>query len=125
MDSETKKLLKVRERQKSKKPTFKRTDSHKKKKLDDKWRRPRGLQSKFRRHVSAKGALVKSGYGSPKAVKGLHPCGLSEVLVTNPKEVTTGLDPKTQAVRVSGTVGAKKKNEIVKRANELGLKVLN
>ena len=124
MDSETKKLLKVRERQKSKKPTFKRTDSHKKKKLDDKWRRPRGLQSKFRRHVSAKGALVKSGYGSPKAVKGLHPCGLSEVLVANPSEISD-LDPETQAVRISGTVGAKKKIEIIKRANELGLKVLN
>ncbi|MDY6865929.1 MAG: 50S ribosomal protein L32e [Halobacteriota archaeon] len=124
MDSETNRLLRVRERQKSKKPTFKRTDSHKKKKLDDKWRRPRGLQSKFRRHVSAKGALVKSGYGSPKAVKGLHPCGLSEVLVANPSEITD-LDPETQAVRISGTVGAKKKSEIIKRASERGLKVLN
>ena len=124
MDPETKRLLRVRERQKSKKPSFRRYDSHKKKKVSESWRRPRGLQNKLRRHVAAKGGWVKSGYGSPKTVRGLHPCGLEEVLVCNLKDVE-GIDPELQAVRISGTVGAKKRIDIKEKAKELGLKVLN
>ncbi|MFQ6119435.1 MAG: eL32 family ribosomal protein, partial [Methanosarcinales archaeon] len=43
ISKDKKRLLKVRKKQKKKKPKFKRTDSHKKKKLKDNWRKPRGL----------------------------------------------------------------------------------
>ena len=36
-----------------------------------------------------------------------------------------GLDSKTQAVRVGGTVGGRKAEQIQKKADELGLRVLN
>jgi len=35
------------------------------------------------------------------------------------------LDPKTHAVRIAAQVGKKKKMEIMKKAEELGIKVLN
>ncbi len=123
--SEKKRLLAVRARQKKKKPNFERYDSQKKRKIPaGSWRRPRGLHNKLRRHVSAKGGWVKSGYGSPKKVKGLHPCGLEDVLVLNLADIEK-VDPKTQVVCISSNIGAKKKEQIKIRAKELGLKVLN
>jgi len=70
MDPESKRLFNVRKVQKGKKPQFKRTCSHKFKRLDTNWRRPRGSQGKQRRKYVSKGALAQVGYGSPVAVKG-------------------------------------------------------
>ncbi|MEA3282256.1 MAG: 50S ribosomal protein L32e [Euryarchaeota archaeon] len=124
MDSATKRLLNTRKQQKSKKPTFKRTDSHKKKKLDDNWRRPRGLQSKLRKRIAAKGAVVQVGYGSPKAVRGLHPSGFEEVLVRNMNDLQP-IDPSYQAARIARTVGVRKRWMIEELAKSREIKILN
>jgi len=115
-------LLRVRTRQKSKKPEFNFHDSHKKKRLGTSWRKPRGLHNKLRQQVAAKGKLVRPGYGSPKAVRGYHPCGLPEVLVNNVAELEKA---KGFAVRIASAVGKKKRLEIEAKASEAGLKVLN
>ena len=122
MTSETERLMKVRARQKKKKPEFNRCDSHKKKKLSPSWRRPRGLHNKLRQQIAAKGKLVKAGYGSPKGVRGYHPCGMREVLVSNPEDL---LDAEGCAVRIAGTVGMKKRETIEAMARDMNLKVLN
>ena len=124
MDSEFQRLLKVRKRQKSKKPNFVQADQHKKKRLKNYWRRPRGLQSKKRRHILGKGEMARVGYGSPVAVKGLHPSGFQDVLMSRIQDLDE-LDPSTQAVRIARTVGQRKRMEIVNRARSLGLKILN
>ncbi|MDP2846088.1 MAG: eL32 family ribosomal protein, partial [Candidatus Methanoperedens sp.] len=85
LDAETKRLLNVRKKQKSKKPQFKQTDSHKKKKLADYWRRPDGIHNKTRYAVKGKTPLVEAGYGSPALVRGLHPSGFEDVVVNNLK----------------------------------------
>ncbi len=102
-------LLRVRTRQKSKKPEFNFHDSHKKKRLGTSWRKPRGLHNKLRQQIAAKGKLVKPGFGSPRAVRGFHPCGLPEMLVNNVAELS-----KAQgfAVRIASAVGMKKRLEI-------------
>ena len=115
-------LLRVRARQKSKKPEFNFHDSHKKKRLGTSWRKPRGLHNKLRQQVAAKGKLVRPGYGSPKAVRGYHPCGLPEVLVNNVAELEKA---KGFAVRIAASVGKKKRLDIEAKASEAGLKVLN
>lgn len=117
-------LLKVRKRQKSKKPAFRRHDSHKKKRVGESWRRPRGLHNKLRSGIAAKGALVQIGYRSPNEVRGLHPSGYEEVLVHRPSDVEK-VDATIQAIRVSGKVGIKKRLDIEERAEELGVKILN
>lgn len=124
LDEESKRLFKVRKVQKGKKPAFKRADSHKYKRLDSNWRRPRGLQGKQRRHIAAKGALVQTGYGSPVAVKGLHPSGYAEVLVNTVKDVDD-VDASFEAIRIGRTVGARKKAIIEAKATEMGIKILN
>ncbi len=124
MDEESKRLFKLRKVLKGKKPHFNRTDSHKYKRLDSNWRRPRGLQGKQRKHIKAKGALAQVGYGSPVAVKGLHPSGYADILVRNVGDVDA-IDATIEAIRIARTVGAKKKAAIEEKAAELGIKVLN
>ncbi|MFB3764453.1 MAG: 50S ribosomal protein L32e [Methanotrichaceae archaeon] len=115
-------LLRIRARQKAKKPEFNRHDSHKKKRLPISWRKPVGLHNKLRSGISAKGRLVRPGYGSPKSVRGFHPSGYREILVSNIKDLD---DAQGYAVRISSTVGMKKRLEIQAKAAEMGLKILN
>ncbi|GAB7016996.1 50S ribosomal protein L32e [Methanogenium cariaci] len=121
MADEKMRLIRARN---GKRATFKRQCLHQKKKLDDVWRRPRGLQSKQRMQKRAKGRLPRPGFGGPAAVRGFHPSGYEEVLVFAPAELE-GLNAETHAVRVSGTVGNKKREAIQEKALELGLKVFN
>ncbi len=121
MADEKKRLIRARN---GKRVTFKRQCLSQKKKLDDVWRRPRGLQSKLRKQIRAKGRLPQPGYGSPAAVRGLHPSGFEEVLVFAPADLD-GLNPEVHAIRVGGTVGNKKREVIQNKALELGLKVIN
>ena len=115
-------LLRVRTRQKSKKPEFNFHDSHKKKRLATSWRKPRGLHNKLRQQIAAKGKLVRPGFGSPRAVRGFHPCGLPEMLVNNLAELSRA---QGFAVRIASAVGRKKRLEIEAKAEQSGLKVLN
>ncbi len=124
LDDETKRLLDVRKKQKSKKPVFKQTDSHKKKKLADYWRRPDGIHNKTRYAVKGKCPLVEAGYGSPVLVRGLHPSGFEEIIVNNMKDLET-LKSDRHAARIAHTVGTRKRTMIEKKAAELGLKILN
>jgi len=121
MATEVKRLIRVRT---DKGASFKRDGFGKKRQLSDSWRKPRGQHNKQREQKKAKGALPKPGYGSPIAVRGMHPSGFFEVLVSSIKELE-GLDPKTQAVRISATVGDRKRVVLQDAAIAAGLKVFN
>jgi large subunit ribosomal protein L32e len=121
MTTEIKRLIRVRV---AKGASFKRDGYGKKRQLSDSWRKPRGQHNKQREQKKAKGALPKPGYGSPIAVRGMHPSGFFDVLVATATELE-GLDPKTQAVRISGTVGDRKRIGLQAAAIAAGLKVLN
>lgn len=124
MDPESLRLLKVRKKQKLKKPHFVQTDYHKKKRLKDTWRKPKGLHNKKRRYILGKGEMARPGYGSPTAVKGLHPSGFIEVLLNRVQDVDN-VNPNKQAIRIARTVGQRKRLDIVKKARSLGLKIVN
>lgn len=117
-------LLKLRLKKKRKKPKFLRQNWFRLPKLGEKWRRPKGRQSKLRRHKKAKGFLPNPGYGAPKQVRGLHPSGLEEVRIFNIKDLEK-IEPKKQCVRLASVIGNKKRLEIIKKAEELKIKVLN
>jgi large subunit ribosomal protein L32e len=121
MADEKKRLIQVRS---DKSATFKRDGAGKKKQLSESWRKPRGLHSKKRRQKKAKGPLPKPGYGSPVAVRGLHPSGFREIRVFTAVELE-GLNPSEDAVRIGATVGNKKRLVIQERAVAAGLRVLN
>ena len=104
--------------------TFKRDGYGKKKQLSDSWRKPRGQHNKQREQKKAKGALPKPGFGSPIAVRGMHPSGFFEVLISSVKELE-GIDPKTHAIRIGATVGERTRVGLQEKAIAEGFKVLN
>jgi large subunit ribosomal protein L32e len=93
-------------------------------KLGEKWRRPRGGDSKMRLSISGKPAVVSIGYRSPRGVRGVHPSGLVEVLVHGPRDLER-LDADKQAVRIGSSVGGRKREQILAKTKELGIRVLN
>ena len=105
-------------------PAFLRQEWFRFSRLGEKWRKPKGIHSKMRRHYGYRPPIVSIGYGSPKEVRGYHPSGFQEVMVHNPAQLEK-INPKIQAARVGGTVGFKKRLAIEKRADELGIRVLN
>lgn len=109
---------------KRRKPLFRRSEGHRYKKLGYKWRKSGGLQNKLRRYFKGKGNIPSIGYGTKRGIRGLHPSGYREVIVFNPSELN-GINPETQGIRISSSVGFKKRNIIMERAKELSLKVLN
>ncbi|AMH93957.1 ribosomal protein L32e Rpl32e [methanogenic archaeon ISO4-H5] len=105
-------------------PAFKRQEWFRYQKLGEAWRKPRGIHSKMRRGMKRRPPMVEIGYGGPALVRGLHPSGFEEVMVYN-IDGLENIDPKTQAARIGGTVGVKKRIAIENRAKELGIRVLN
>ena len=105
-------------------PAFKRQEWFRYSKLGEKWRKPKGIHSKMKRQLKRRPPMVDIGYRGPAAVRKLHPSGFGEVMVYN-VEGLEGIDPKTQAARIGGTVGTKKRIAIEDRADELGIRVLN
>jgi large subunit ribosomal protein L32e len=106
------------------KPKFRRQEWHRYKKLGEKWRKARGKTSKTRRYEGRKPAMPAIGYRSSLKTRGLHPSGYQDVLVSNLMELEN-LNPKTQAGRISSTIGQRKKQIMLQKAKELGIKILN
>ncbi len=101
---------------------FVQTDSHKKKKLEDKWRRPKGIQNKRRLNKRGYAPVVKSGYQSAKDEKGLIK-GLLPIMINNITDLNA-LDNKTQGA-IMANVGAKKLVLLLEEAKKLNIIVLN
>jgi large subunit ribosomal protein L32e len=121
MADEIRRLIRVRTRKGAR---FKRDGFGKKSQLSDSWRKPRGQHNKQREQKKAKGNLPKPGFGSPIAVRGMHPSGFYEVLIFSADDLD-GLNAKTHAVRISANVGNRKRAGIQEKALSAGLKVLN
>ncbi len=118
-------LLRIRKQLKKKKPEFNSQDTHKKPRIKKGWRRPRGIQSKMRLHKKGYNKMVSKGYKSPKLVRGLNREGHEEIMVKNVNDLKNIKDIKTQAVKISGTVGQKKKIDIVKEALKSNMIICN
>jgi large subunit ribosomal protein L32e len=121
---DAKELLEMRAKVAQHRPKFVRQESWRYEKLDPTWRKPKGIDNKMRLQQSGWPPLVKIGYRTPKAARGLHPSGKLEKLVHNVAELN-GVDPKVYAVRIARTVGARKRVAIRDKAITLGLKILN
>ncbi|GIU69290.1 MAG: hypothetical protein KatS3mg002_0526 [Candidatus Woesearchaeota archaeon] len=121
--SNKKELLAVREKIKSKKPEFLQQDYHKKKRLSKRWKRPTGIQSKMRHQFKGYRRRVKQGWRSPVEVRGYHKKGVEPVLIKNLSDLNNVT--KDQGIIIAKTIGTKKKLEILKKAEELKLMVLN
>tara|TARA_Y100000034_G_scaffold26979_1_gene32098 strand:- start:4540 stop:5178 length:639 start_codon:yes stop_codon:yes gene_type:complete len=117
-------LLKLRKKIKKRKPKFIRQDAHKKKRVGNKWRKPKGLHSKIRLSKKGYRKKVTSGYGSPKLIKGYDKSGLIPIMISNIQKLNT-IDAKIQGIIIKSGVGIKKKVAIIKKCKELSIKIIN
>jgi large subunit ribosomal protein L32e len=117
-------LLELKKAIKRKKPDFIRQDSHKKKRLGRKWRKPKGLHSKMRVRKRGYRKCVSKGYGSPKEVRHLSNKGVKGIIVYNQNQLEEIKSDK-EGIIIGKSVGLKKKIEICKKAKEKGIIVLN
>jgi large subunit ribosomal protein L32e len=124
LNEKQKEQLAIRRQIKKRTPYFLRDEGFRYKRIPKNWRRPTGYTSKLRINLKYRPNKVRVGFRAPKIVRGLHASGFEEVMIHTVKELET-IDPKKQAVRIGSTVGTKKRLEIVKRAEELAIRVLN
>ncbi len=120
---ELKKLVELKNEKKAKKPTFLRQDAHKKDKLSDNWRQPKGKDSKMRKKFRGKRRMPSMGFSSPRLVRGFNQEGFKERLVNNLTDLE-GIDTSKEMVIV-GNIGLKKKVEVLKKCEELKVKISN
>ncbi len=106
------------------KKKYKRQKVHTHKRLKEKWKKPRGSQSKMRKGKKGKPEMPKVGRRGPIAWRGKHPSGKNEFFVRNLHDLKR-VNEKTEAIRISAAIGKKKKEDIIKKAEKKGLKILN
>ena len=124
LSTKTKKILSLRNKISHPRPSFKRQNWFRYKRLGQKWRRPRGIHSKMRRHFKYRIPVVQSGFRGPAETRGLHPSGFKEVMINNSGDLDD-IDPEIQGGRIASTVGDKKREMIVKKADEMKIKIFN
>ncbi|WEL23945.1 50S ribosomal protein L32e [Candidatus Nanohalovita haloferacivicina] len=103
---------------------FKRQETHKRKRVKSSWRKPIGGHSNARLQKKSAQKLPKVGYRTPKEDRGKHPSGYEEVMVHNTDDLEE-VDPETEAARIGSTVGGRKREQILEKADDLEIKVLN
>ncbi len=117
-------LLEIRNSLKERKPEFIRQDNPKRMKLNYKWRKPKGIHSKIRHHFKGRRKMPSPGYKSPAEVSGLHSSGLKIVRVFSLDDVSK-IKNGAEGIVISKSVGSKKRLELLKKAKELNITVLN
>ncbi|NVM17937.1 MAG: 50S ribosomal protein L32e [Candidatus Lokiarchaeota archaeon] len=119
-----KRLIKLRKKIKKKRPSFRRVESWRYKRVKDSWRKARGIDSQTRKKTKTGVKSPSVGYRGPKEVRGLHPSGYEEVRVHTRNDFK-GLNNKKHAIKISTKLGIKKRIGVIDYAQSRGFKVLN
>ena len=121
---EQKRLIELRKKINKKRPSFRRVESWRYKRVKDSWRKARGIDSRTR--IKSKSG-VKSpsvGYRGPKKVRGLHPSGYEEVRVQTINDLKD-LNNRKHAIKISTNLGVRKRIRVIDYAQSRGFKILN
>eukprot|EP00746_Dinoflagellata_sp_MGD_P162631 gnl/MRDRNA2_/MRDRNA2_90266_c0_seq1.p2 gnl/MRDRNA2_/MRDRNA2_90266_c0~~gnl/MRDRNA2_/MRDRNA2_90266_c0_seq1.p2 ORF type:complete len:137 (-),score=27.65 gnl/MRDRNA2_/MRDRNA2_90266_c0_seq1:60-470(-) len=105
---------------------FKTGSEHRKKTVKPSWRKPRGIDCRVRRKFKGSTIMPNIGYGSDKKTKHRIPNGFYKFVVNTPQDLEMLLMHNTKyCVEIAHAVSAKKRRDIVERADQLNLYVTN
>ena len=119
-----KEILEKRRQVSGNRPKFVRQESWRYDRLSENWRKPKGVDNKMRKQVSGVPKIVKVGYRGPRISRCLHPSGYTDNLIYTVYDLDK-LNSNKDSARIAHTVGKRKRNELVSKAEKLGIKVLN
>ena len=122
--NELSRLLRIKKNMNQKKPSFKRIESWRYKRVKGGWRAAKGIDSKTRQKLKSGVKSPNVGYRTPKKIRGLHPSGLHEVIVKNIDDLNK-INPKTHGIKISATIGNKKRMELIELAQSRRFKIFN
>ncbi|XP_063687840.1 large ribosomal subunit protein eL32-like [Bolinopsis microptera] len=90
------------------------------------WRKPKGIDNRVRRRFKGQFLMPSIGYGSNKNTRHLMPDGFLKFVVHNVPDLELLLmQNKKYAAEIAHDVSAKKRKDIVERAQQLNIKVTN
>eukprot|EP00164_Ancoracysta_twista_P000641 GFYU01000852.1.p1 GENE.GFYU01000852.1~~GFYU01000852.1.p1 ORF type:complete len:136 (+),score=44.34 GFYU01000852.1:37-444(+) len=90
------------------------------------WRKPKGIDSRVRRRFKGQIPMPNVGYGSNSKTRHLRPDGFLKFTVSNVAELELLLmHNKKYAAEIAHNVSTRKRKEIVERAAQLAVKVVN
>ncbi|MFW9939903.1 MAG: 50S ribosomal protein L32e [Candidatus Thorarchaeota archaeon] len=119
-----KRMMKLRKKINKKRPSFRRVESWRYKRVKDSWRKARGIDSKTRKKKKLGVKSPTVGYRGPKNVRGLHPSGYLEVLITTSDDLKN-LNKNKHALKISGKLGVRKRIMLTDYCQRRGFKILN
>lgn len=119
-----KRLMELRKNMNRKRPSFRRVESWRYKRVKDSWRKARGIDSKTRKKKKSGVKSPTIGYRGPKKVRSLHPSGYEEVRISTLDDLTN-LNKSKHALKISGKLGAKKRIVLTDYCQKRGFKILN
>ena len=111
---------------KKKTNTFDRFECDRHIRLNRSWRRPRGIDCRVRRRYRGVLRMPTIGYGSNRKTRFLLPNYKKKFVVNNVKELDMLLmNNDKYCAEICASVGAAKRIQIIRRADELGVKLTN
>ncbi|MHA1932913.1 MAG: 50S ribosomal protein L32e [Promethearchaeota archaeon] len=119
-----KRLMELRKNINKKRPSFRRVESWRYKRVKDSWRKARGIDSKTRKKKKLGVKSPTMGYRGPKRVRGLHPSGFIEVRITTPDDLKN-LNKNKHVVKISSKLGARKRIVLTDYCQKRGFRILN
>jgi len=119
-----KRLMELRKKMNKKRPSFRRVESWRYKRVKDSWKKARGIDSKTRKKKKSGVKSPTVGYRTPKKVRGLHPSGYEEVRVTTIQDLNN-LNKNRHAIKISSKLGSKKRVTLIDYCQKRGFKILN
>ena len=123
-NTETNRLMNVKKRLIKKKPSFRRIESWRYKRVKGGWRAAKGIDSKTRQKLKSGVKSPNVGYRTPKKLRGLHPSGLIEVVLSNIKDLE-GLNPSIHGIKISSKLGSKKRMKLIDAIQSKKFKIFN
>jgi len=117
-------LRKIRENLKHKRPHFRRVESWRYKRVKERWRKARGIDSKTREKKGGWPTSPTIGFRSPKKIRYQSSSGKEEVLIFSPVDLSL-IDSNLQVGRIAANIGRKKREQIIMEAELLNIHILN